>query len=94
MTNMGNGSKVKCKVAFTTQETKTTSGITFNLNTFSTDFSKSACSDWKSKEAGVFATKNDYGTSYYYIGSVENNHVSFAGTIWRIIRINVAWFLR
>ena len=88
MTNMGNGSRVKCKVAFTTQETKTISGITFNLNTFSPDFSKSACSDCESKEAGVFAAEDDYGTSYYYRGSVENNYVSFAGMIWRIIRIN------
>ena len=88
MTNMGNGSRVKCKVAFTTQETKTISGITFKLNTFSPDFSKSACSDCESKEAGVFAAEDDYGTSYYYRGSVENNYVSFAGMIWRIIRIN------
>ena len=88
MTNMGNGSKVKCKVAFTTQETKTISGITFNLNTFSPDFSKSACSDCESKEAEVFAAEDDYGTSYYYRGSVENNYVSFAGMTWRIIRIN------
>ena len=88
MTNMGNGSRVKCKVAFTTQETKTISGITFNLNSFSPDFSKSACSDCESKEAGVFAAEDDYGTSYYYRGSVENNYVSFAGMTWRIIRIN------
>ena len=88
MTNMGNGSRVKCKVAFTTQETKTISGITFNLNTFNPDFSKSACSDCESKEAGVFAAEDDYGTSYYYRGSVENNYVSFAGMTWRIIRIN------
>ena len=88
MTNMGNGSRVKCKVAFTTQETKTISGITFNLNTFSPDFSKSACSDCESKEAGVFAAEDDYGTRYYYRGSVENNYVSFAGLTWRIIRIN------
>lgn len=88
MTNMGNGSRVKCKVAFTTKETKTISGITFNLNTFSPDFSKSACSDCESKEAGVFAAEDDYGTSYYYRGSVENNYVSFAGMTWRIIRIN------
>ena len=88
MTNMGNGSRVKCKVAFTTQETKTISGITFKLNTFNPDFSKSACSDCESKEAGVFAAEDDYGTSYYYRGSVENNYVSFAGLTWRIIRIN------
>ncbi len=88
MTSIGNGSRVKCKVAFTTQETKTISGITFNLNTFSPDFSKSACSDCESKEAGVFAAEDDYGTSYYYRGSVENNYVSFADLTWRIIRIN------
>ena len=93
MTNNGNGSRVKCKVASTTQETKTISGITFNLNTFSPDFSKSACSNCESKEAGVFAAEDDYGTNYYYIG-VENNHVSFAGMTWRIIRINGAWFLQ
>ena len=87
MTNNGNGSRVKCKAAFTTQETKTISGITFNLNTFSSDFSKSACSDCKSIEARVFATEDDYGTSYYR-GSVENNYVSFDGMTWRIIRIN------
>lgn len=88
MTNMGNGSRVKCKVAFTTQETKTISGITFKLNTFSPDFSKSACSDCESKEAGVFAAADDTGTSYYYRGSVTNNYVSFAGKTWRIVRIN------
>ena len=85
---MGNGSRVKCKVAFTTQETKTISGITFKLNTFNPDFSKSACSDCESKEAGVFAAEDDYGTSYYYRGSVENNYVSFVGLTRRIIRIN------
>ena len=88
MTNMGNGSRVKCKVVFTTQESKTISGITFKLNTFSPDFSKSACRDCESKEAGVFAAEGDYGTSYYYRGSVENNYVSFVGLTRRIIRIN------
>jgi len=31
---------------------------------------------------------DDYGTSYYYRGAVENNYVKFAGKFWRIIRIN------
>lgn len=88
MTNSGNGKRVKCNVDFKSQETKTISGITFKLNTFSPDFSKSACSTCKSTESGVFATEDDYGTSYYYRGSVENNYVDFAGKIWRIIRIN------
>lgn len=88
MTNSGNGKRVKCNVEFKSQETKTISGITFKLNTFSPDFSKSACSTCESTESGVFSAEDDYGTSYYYRGSVENNYVDFAGKIWRIIRIN------
>ncbi len=37
---------------------------------------------------GVFEMEDDYGTSYYYRGAVENNYVKFAGFYWRIIRIN------
>ncbi len=31
---------------------------------------------------------DDYGTSYYYRGNVENNWVKFAGYYWQILRIN------
>ena len=31
---------------------------------------------------------DDYGTSYYYRGNVENNWVKFGGYYWRILRIN------
>ena len=33
-------------------------------------------------------TKDAYGDSYYYRGTVTNNYVKFAGFYWRIIRIN------
>lgn len=36
---------------------------------------------------GLNTTTDDYGTSYYYRGAVENNYVSFAGMCWRIVRI-------
>lgn len=88
MTNPGNGKRVKCNVDFKSQETKTISGITFKLNTFSPDFSKSACSTCESTESGVFAAEDDYGISYYYRGSVEDNYVFFANKTWRIVRIN------
>ena len=39
-------------------------------------------------EIGLYATNDDEGTSYFYRGAVENNYLSFAGFIWRIIRIN------
>ena len=37
---------------------------------------------------GLYAMEDDYGTSYYYRGAVEDNYVKFAGFYWRIIRIN------
>ena len=38
--------------------------------------------------SGLYMAEDDYGKSYYYRGVVNNNYVSFAGFIWRIIRIN------
>ena len=37
---------------------------------------------------GIYASEDDFGTSYYFRGAVENNYVSFANFYWRIIRIN------
>ena len=37
---------------------------------------------------GVYASEDDFGTSYYFRGAVENNYVKFANYYWRIIRIN------
>ena len=39
-------------------------------------------------DRGLYIMADDYGTSYYYRGSVANNYVYFAGYYWRIIRIN------
>ena len=36
----------------------------------------------------LYTAEDDYGTSYFYAGDVDNNWVSFAGFYWRIIRIN------
>ena len=36
----------------------------------------------------VFASaKDDYGTSFYFRGAVENNYLEFAGMCWRIVRV-------
>ncbi len=37
---------------------------------------------------GMYATQDDYGTSYYFRGAVDDNWVKFAGFYWRIIRVN------
>ena len=39
-------------------------------------------------DVGIFTAPDDYGTSYYYRGTVKNNYVDFAGFTWRIVRIN------
>ena len=39
-------------------------------------------------DEGIYAAQDDYGTSYYFRGAVENNYVKFADKYWRIIRIN------
>ena len=47
------------------------------------DFSKKSTTD-----DGMYAMADDYGTSYYYRGAVPDNWVSFAGFLWRVIRVN------
>ena len=62
-------------------QTLTKLGLTSNEGT--PDFSQVATTD-----EGIYASKDDYGVSYYFRGAVENNYVQFAGYYWRIIRIN------
>jgi hypothetical protein len=47
------------------------------------DFTNNATTD-----EGMFATTDDYGTSYYYRGAVTNNNILFGGFCWKVIRIN------
>ena len=37
---------------------------------------------------GMYAMEDDYGTSYYFRGAIDNNWVKFADYYWRIVRIN------
>ena len=39
-------------------------------------------------DKGLYIMTDDYGTSYYYRGNVNNNYVLFGGYYWRIIRLN------
>ena len=40
-----------------------------------------------SSEAVLASTEDDYGTSYYFRGAVENNFVEYANMCWRIVRV-------
>ena len=39
-------------------------------------------------EIGLYTMQDNNGMSYFYRGNVQNNYVSFAGYIWRIVRRN------
>ena len=59
------------------------------VNTATPTFANTAPTD-----EGVFAMEDDYGTSYYYRGAVDNNYLKFGQNTsgqdmwWRIIRVN------
>ena len=83
--------RTRCNLYFEkTSKVVSTALGNIEVNTYTPDFSKSACDDenCESHEKGIFMAEDDDGTSYYYRGSVENNYVKFAGYYWRIIRIN------
>ena len=84
--------RTKCTLYFnkTAKTVKTALG-NIEVNSYTPDFTKSACDDstCESHEKGIYETTDTDGNpTYYYRGSVENNYVKFAGYYWRIIRIN------
>ena len=82
--------RTRCNLYFVKEGTVSTALGNLTINSYTPDFTKSACDDstCESHEKGIFMAEDDDGTSYYYRGSIENNYVKFAGFYWRIIRIN------
>ena len=84
--------RTKCNLYFNkTSKTVSTALGNIEVNTYTPDFTKSACDDesCESHEKGIYETTDyDGNPTYYYRESVENNYVKFAGFYWRIIRIN------
>ena len=62
--------------------------VYYVVSATATEFTyKPVSSNKNTNEAIVASTEDDYGTSYYYRGSVDNNYVQFANKCWRIVRI-------
>ena len=84
--------RTKCTLYFNkTSKAVSTALGNIEVNTYTPDFTKSACDDesCESHEKEIYETTDyDGNPTYYYRGSVENNYVKFAGYYWRIIRIN------
>ena len=84
VSNMESG-KVRCKLYFDIDDAIARRYILSQntVNEGTPDFSEIATTN-----EGIFTAEDDYGTSYYYRGAVDNNYFYFAGFYWRIIRIN------
>ena len=68
--------------------TTSTSGTTTTYKATKVDKYSSIKNIVNLSNSGLYMAEDDYGESYYYRGRVLNNYVSFAGYIWRIVRIN------
>ena len=58
-----------------------------NNNTVTTPTTTPGAEISSSTEALLASTQDDYGTSYYFRGAVENNYVEYANMCWRIVRV-------
>ena len=74
--------------AGTMQTTTNLSSVYYVVSTTSSSFTyKEITSNKNTTEALLASTVDDYGTSYYFRGTVKNNYVEFANKCWRIVRI-------
>ena len=58
-----------------------------NKNTVTTPTTTPGAEISGDTEALLASTADDYGTSYYFRGAVENNYVEYANMCWRIVRV-------
>ena len=69
-------------------ETTNLSYVYYVVSATSSSFTyKTISSNKNQTEALLASAEDDYGTSYYFRGSVTNNYVEFANKCWRIVRI-------
>ncbi len=86
-------SKVACNIRFETKPTWSSPGegtllaAIKNNNTVTTPTTTPGAEISSSTEALLASTEDDYGTSYYFRGAVENNYVEYANMCWRIVRV-------
>ena len=72
-------------IAMSKGKIETFTGTTCDENTNYVTHTLNNCTD---SNSGIFEAEDDYGTSYYFRGTVDNNWVKIGTEYWRIIRIN------
>ncbi len=74
--------------AGTMKTTTNLSSVYYVVSATSSSFTyKEITSNKNITEALLASTEDDYGTSYYFRGTVTNNYVEFANKCWRIVRV-------
>ena len=76
----------KCYLYF--DEQLTAKDVILADNTTSSSRSGNITGTFSGTSHTLYTKQDDYGTSYFYAGNINNNWVHFAGYYWRIIRIN------
>lgn len=86
----GSGGIYKVKSITTTREKITLNGKEYNCIKYVLQFyrKQSVLLESDKSDKGLYPDVDDYGTTYYYRGSVKNNYVYFANNYWQIVRIN------
>jgi hypothetical protein len=63
--------------------------VTFKYNKLvSTKDDVASVVSYDETSSGMWSMADDYGTSYYYRGKIDNNNIIFGGFCWKVIRIN------
>ena len=73
-----------------TTATQSIENITYDVNVYNLSCIELTETNMEidNSDKGLYQTVDDYGKTYYYRGSINNNNVYFAGFYWQIIRIN------
>jgi len=75
----------KADTTLTSPNGTTFKGVKYTLEGY--DYNSKELESDKS-DKGLYKGTDDYGDTYYYRGSVNNNYVKFNNMYWRIIRVN------
>ena len=93
LNNIANKSDVfmyKVKSISKTNSRKNWNGKEYNSITYKINGEYYTQSEEESNNSdkGIYASEDDFGTTYYYRGNVKNNNIKVGNYNWKIIRIN------
>ena len=78
---------VRCNATFITKVIPTFADTILAYNKVQTPLTTPGAAISTADEALLAFAEDDYGTSYYFRGTVTNNYVEFANKCWRIVRV-------